>query len=882
DYSAAPLCFGSDGRNELLVKAAFYRGGPSIGDYVEQVIDTTPAVTVSLGTDDPSERTLPDTIAGSPSYRKTWATWQPADEALPTFVYFPGETVNLHAAITNNAADEQKVTVRFALRSQFNGKTVEFGKQELILVPYGQRWLTFKQKLDANFEAYEFTAEWKIGAAKLSARCPFVVIKPFKELRDPQNYANPGGMGLHGPGAGFFQAGSFEAPVFDMATIYGATSTELDWWKLDNLIEAPGNGGGFGTPDIRKHFYWGPFDNGPASGRSALDNSSFLPSGERFWEWMGREIRRRLQATYGDIPTGGSIADWWVQVTMHAVPRNVLEFAQWARAVKDYQPRAKTIPALADELRRQFPIEWERFFQIDAAATNTELMGLTQSPGSTMWSQMDWAGPALTMRNGYEWGPIAGRWTNSGEPDNCLRRVYIGERFRAYSTAAARAIAPDFALTTHHGQEPGTNNQAFSWPHAQGGVGIWSAENYSRALHDWIWLQCIDADGGGWESARIQPVTNMPSYRNEGKLSLFGGVMGYSTGTLAEWQLFGRAFWLMNVIGVDAPMGAGFVVSTERTPRGKPVPGRYHGGEGTGNINTPSMDDPLRNLWETLRNYGAAVGTFVAPQQLAKAKLPALVYAIPNDADPDEVKALIDQVKAGRGLVALFTTGGNQETETPLSELFGVKFAPDAPANAPFTIATGAVADDVFGTSRQTASSPAIAGATGATGTIPPNYTGPNYVHTRDAARDLIGLPGNRVGLEVLSDGGWRAAFSSLYGQSDWAADHDLARALARTVNWAAGNPLLFDDGLAGYGFHGSGMSFVIVEELHGTSTPRRVRVKLPKGDYRAVNMIDCTPVKSSYDSKAGYLVLDVSPRPLEAMMIAIIANPAQSAQTGI
>ena len=104
--------------------------------------------------------------------------------------------------------------------------------------------------------------------------------------------------------------------------------------KLDNLIEAPGNGGGFWVPDIRRNFCWGPFDNGPASGGSALDNSSFLPSGERYWEWQGREQRTSLRARQGDVPTGGALADWWVQFTMHPVPRNVLIFVRWAETVK--------------------------------------------------------------------------------------------------------------------------------------------------------------------------------------------------------------------------------------------------------------------------------------------------------------------------------------------------------------------------------------------------------------------------------------------------------------------------------------------------------------------------------------------------------------------
>jgi len=57
---------------------------------------------------------------------------------------------------------------------------------------------------------------------------------------------------------------------------------------------------------------------------------------------------------------------------------------------------------------------------------------------------------------------------------------------------------------------------------------------------------------------------------------------------------------------------------------------------------------------------------------------------------------------------------------------------------------------------------------------------------------------------------------------------------------------------------------------LYGTGEPRLVRVRLPKRDYRAVNFVDCSILPSYYNEQAGCVVLPVTPRPLDAMMIAI------------
>ena len=267
------------------------------------------------------------------------------------------------------------------------------------------------------------------------------------------------------------------------------------------------------------------------------------------------------------------------------------------------------------------------------------------------------------------------------------------------------------------------------------------------------------------------------------------------------------------------------------------------------------MDDPQRNLWETLRNYGAALGTFVSPPNIGKAPNTALVYAVPCDADYRE----LEKLKGRKGLVALYSTGGNTEKETLLSTYFGVKYAPDVPAGLPIAA---------------TPAAQAIAGLpAGWTSTVPANFTGPNFVHVKDAASDLLRLPGDRVGLQIIDDGKHRAAFSSLYGGSDWGADHDLARALASTVNWAAGNPLHFAPGVTGYGFQAGARTFIVVEELTAQSGPREVQVKLPAEMYRAVNLLDNSVVPSRW-LPTGYLRLTPNLRPLEAQLIVVQALP--------
>jgi len=848
--------FGTDMKDELFVRAAVLSAdGAAVLDYLDDGVDTTPPVSLNLATDDPSERSLPASVAGAPQYRRIWAEWQPADEALPAFIYLPGETVNLHAAVKNHTDQEQTVTVRFELQARLAGTTEIVGRETMTLAPHEQRWLTFQRELIEDFETFGFVGAIMHDGSERVREAPFSVILPFKDVIDPQNLERAQGFSLHGPGAGLLNIGSFQAPIFDMETIYGRTTTELEWWKLDNLIEAPGNGGGFGTPDIRHNFYWGMFDKGPSSGRNALDNSSFLPSGEHFWEWSGREHRLMLRSRMGDIPTSAEIADWWVQVTMHDVPRNVVQFARRVEVEHGYRSDARTMPALANDLQARFPLEWRWFFTTDAATRNTEMIGTSQSPGSVAWSQMDWVVPALHMLDGHLWAQVAGRWNNAGEPDNGLRRVFVGERFRPYATAAGRALAPDFYLTTSHGNEPGANNMAYSWPHAQGGVGVLPAENFSRGLHSGIWLQVAGPDG------RIQPVVNTPNWRNKARLSLFGGVMPYSTGTVAEWHLFGRAFHLMNFIGAEDVMGAGFVVSPQRPSQGDPVPGSYHAGVGGGALNSDSLDSPVRNLWETLRNYGAVVGTFVGPLQLHDVPVDTLVYAIPNDIPSSEVDALVKHLRRGGSLAAFYTTGGNQQTETALSELFDIEFGGDAPARAEYRIADSPAARAVLGDD-----------LAGRAGTLPQTYTGPNYRHTAGADGDIIRLPGDRVGLKILSDNDGRAAFSSLYGQTDWGGDHDIARALARAVNWADGNPLILPGGIAGTGFSGRGRTFLPVEELYADGGERTLRVRMPAGNYRAVNLVDNLPVPVDGVDGEGYLVLRPSFRPLEAMLIVIQA----------
>lgn len=231
-------------------------------------------------------------------------------------------------------------------------------------------------------------------------------------------------------------------------------------------------------------------------------------------------------------------------------------------------------------------------------------------------------------------------------------------------------------------------------------------------------------------------------------------------------------------------------------------------------------------LSHMLRNYGALWGGVLAPDRVDKL-MPGegALYLMPSGAGEAEAESLVDLVRRGGCASIFFSTGGTKTQETALSDLFGVKYAPLA----------ADVAGGIVLTPEKTERPSPL-----------PTCGLPQYIATRPGKDDIQGIGGlsDRAMLRSVEAGQGRAIFSALNGDLNWGWDHDLARQLAKAVNWAAGNPVTLPEGVGGYAFEAKGMTFLVLEELKYTGGPAAIHVKLPAGNYLAADLFSGQPVK--------------------------------------
>jgi hypothetical protein len=228
-----------------------------------------------------------------------------------------------------------------------------------------------------------------------------------------------------------------------------------------------------------------------------------------------------------------------------------------------------------------------------------------------------------------------------------------------------------------------------------------------------------------------------------------------------------------------------------------------------------------------LRNYGVMWGGSVAPDRVDRLRPgEGAIYIMPSGAGDSEADAIADFIRNGGHASIFFSTGGTKTHETALSELFKVKYAP-----LPQGTAGSLVLPDK--SQRPLALDDP-----------------PQYVVTEPGTDPVqgSGALANRALLRQVEADKGRATFSALNCDTNWGSDHDVARQLAKAVNWAAGNPVTLPDGVGGYAFEAKGMTFLVLEDLKYTGGEVAVHVKLPAGNYGAADVFSGQPVKLESD----------------------------------
>ena len=323
------------------------------------------------------------------------------------------------------------------------------------------------------------------------------------------------------------------------------------------------------------------------------------------------------------------------------------------------------------------------------------------------------------------------------------------------------------------------------------------------------------------EKGRVQPMINVPINRDyvRSGVSLFGKLTGRGTTGSLPAELLGRdvAYHLCSLIQPERLLGYYVVTSLERTAKDK-LDGSVL------DFRSQTNNQAHVVLTHVLRNYGALWGGVLAPDLIEKLQPgEGALYVMPSGAGDVEAKSLVELAKRGGAASIFFSTGGTKKQETALSELFGVKYAP---------LAAGAQGGMVLPGGKP---QPLAVSADNP----------PQYVAARPGKDEIQGTGGlaGRALLREVETGAGRAIFSALNCELNWGWNHDLARQLAKAVNWASGNPVTLPDGVGGYAFEAKGMTFLVLEDMKSSGGLAEIHVKLPAGTYRAADLFSGQPV---------------------------------------
>lgn len=832
-------------RADRWLRAALLdNGGACVRDYLEARVDVRPLVEVLLSPTDGLQRDLPASIPGAPNYSPRNLTWSLVKESPANPVVVPGERIRVRAMCRNTTAQPQQVALNLAWEGAMESRRIALRTLRFTLSPYEQR----TELLPCGFHVADmrFTAlpdddgsplrelpsgRQAVGAlttGRLVARSgdtvvselPLIAVRPWKQFasyseRPPGQQGAPAGFEM----AQFYRTPSLESladlPHYWWSSMQGGNwYSGIDWWR-DQLVDTSGNGGGFGGFRGKNNFAWGPYDSIFESRGLALDNAGYLPDGTQYQEFLYAGISREYNRfTRGTQPLLMQVADYWGCGSTSLRERNVVHFLRW-RSAQGRPLRVSTVSEVRQLIQDDPAVgeDW-RIFTRDAYLAWCEQYMAGLPPHSINASQGE--------ANNYRFGRLQDdlqairavlQTHNSGflQPANLRRRGEI-------TFGAFRAINPAYLLADLQWFSSAGHSQTIGGAWGSSGS-VFSTPEWARLMYLDYGLMTIRDDQGG-----IQPMINLPPrFFGKATIPLFTtNRRGTSSSSLpVDLMVRDVTSHLNHLIQPERVLGSYVMPSFERVGKDKLDGTTIKFGTFISNV------QPEVVLTQVLRNYGALWGGVVAPDRADKLQPgEGALYIMPSGAGDAEARPIADFVRSGGYASVFFSTGGTKKQETALSRLFGVEYAP--------------VDKDAHGVMRvgpNLPDQPYLAEV----------YGQPQYVSTgRSRATDFIEAKGeltNRVLLRGVEAGEGRAVFSSMNGNLNWGWNHDVARKLARAVNWAAGNPVTLPDGVGGYAFEAKGMTFLVLQDLKYTGGEVSVYVKMPKARYVAADVFSGTSV---------------------------------------
>ena len=664
----------------------------TVQDYLEARVDARPEVEVLLAPTDGSQRDLPATIPGAPSYDPFNRRWSLSSDSPANPVVVPGERIVLRAMCRNTTAQPQRVALDLGWEGSLEAAPVALPALRFTLAAYEQR----TELLPCGFRVSDmrFTPlssddaaplraiaagsqpEGDLATGRVVARAgdavvselALVAVRPWKQFapnsthRMTSQWGAPAGFDM----AQFGFTASLESlsdPLYRWwgNEISGNFCSAVDWMR-DHFVETSGGGGGFGGFQGKKNFAWGPFDE---TGRvGAIDNASYMPDGTQYQEMLYASISREYnRALKGTGPLMMAVADYWANFGLPNRERNCVQFLQWRRAAG--RPLNVASPAALAALRESDAAvreDWQKFsVEAHVAWCRQFMAGLP--PGSISFSQ----GEAIhfLLRRAHDTldairAVLAANNSVVFQPMDISRR---GELQFGWM----RAMDTDLLLRNDFWFHTAGNSQTLGGSFGSGGSLLTSPEASRLGTLDNA-LMAIRDDAG-----RIQPMINVPINRDYVQgVPLFGKITGRgTTGSLLP-ELLGRdvSYHLCSVIQPERLLGYYVVTTLERTAKDT-----LDGSVLDFRSQTNSQSHVV--LTHVLRNYAALWGGVLAPDHVDKLQPgEGALYMMPSGAGDTEAKSLVDLVRRRGAASIFFSTGSTKKHETALSDLFGVKYAP--------------------------------------------------------------------------------------------------------------------------------------------------------------------------------------------------------------
>jgi hypothetical protein len=748
----------------------------------------------------------------------------PRSEELPTEwttpdvaefpLFLPGDSIEVTALCTSRADTQATLTLGASL--PLSGSFLELDDDSLTLRAGLPEMISVRFSVQEGFAPVLLQADLLAGGRRVArAAKPLYIVEPTRGLRSVLEVRNKG--------------------MQVMGSQYDQSDPEE--FARHNLLADPPKG-----------LAWGPYASaypGQPWCNWHPHPHGIFPNGRYYRDWLRPQIERLARAYNAgpDRAVSASLVDGFNGVPDPEgcfFPQNLYAFARWMQAAGEPIESA-TVGDLVETVRWRVFDRWSHFVASELALANHEVFKqhLTAlSPWSDVIDQCDF--PLLHQLLGIpQLEELAPRWESVfslSSTDAWNVQVGRGYHSPTYTQMLAKALAPGLHLGHYHMEMFGGD-----------GVELISlAERMRRQNYDVFWMMVLDRTGqphplqdyfdgggvswlGGWR--RWLPVCA-------------GGDRGGHVDTDHDWWALMHAYALMEAVGPEKPVGACWLAASNRYGPPGYDPDYWMG------------DGAL--LFSLLRDNGVSIPvTSVIANAGDLTGAGGVILTPPAWLEEQQLETLRGLTQDGKGLALTSSLGRGRHGKSPLEHVCGLKYL------GPYAGVYRAAEHTLVGEDRRArgdaSSSYGEAGMEVFVELVPMK----EGRGEDQEPRVLVGrTTAGRGRVAFWADGALRGPFAG--GRE---VDHVLARIFARTVNWTLDNPLVFDDGTAGYAFESEGMTFIVVEELTGVGRRTTVGLRTDTGgDAHCVDLNTNTPLSNRHDG--SYLWIDVPLRPSGATLV--------------